>query len=190
MTGGYPGALDLDRLFQLRLVVARFGEMDLARWWNSRGILGRHGAIVLKRGFPSTHCFAGARIVFAVARSRCERLFNPPRCMTLWNLPAEVEEAFEEKWQEWLERSEEWASFFEGLARVREGSLLDLLVRLDLVSGEQCEQVRRLRRSAEGRAVPLPGVHAANDAVITLLAAGFARGEPGRPAIPYARLED
>jgi hypothetical protein len=28
--------LDFDALLRLRLVVARFGEMDLARWWNTR----------------------------------------------------------------------------------------------------------------------------------------------------------
>jgi len=32
--------LDLTHLMRLRLVVARFGEMDVARWWNTRGMLG------------------------------------------------------------------------------------------------------------------------------------------------------
>jgi hypothetical protein len=29
--------IDYDRLLQLRLAVARFGEMDIARWWNTTG---------------------------------------------------------------------------------------------------------------------------------------------------------
>lgn len=29
--------MDLERLLKLRLVVARFGEMDLAKWWNTKG---------------------------------------------------------------------------------------------------------------------------------------------------------
>jgi hypothetical protein len=37
-------ATDLDLLLKLRLVVARYGEMDGARWWNTRGQLGRFGA--------------------------------------------------------------------------------------------------------------------------------------------------
>ena len=37
-------SIDLDRLLRLRLVVARFGEMDLAKWWNTKGQLGRLGA--------------------------------------------------------------------------------------------------------------------------------------------------
>ena len=56
--------IDFERLLKLRLVVARHGEMDAARWWNTQGMLGRRGAVVLKRGFPSTHHFAQARIVF------------------------------------------------------------------------------------------------------------------------------
>ena len=63
-------SLDLDHLLKLRLVVARHGEMDLAGWWNTNGMLGRHGAIALKRGFPRTHFFVQACVVFAVARSR------------------------------------------------------------------------------------------------------------------------
>jgi len=62
--------IDFKRLFKLRLVVARHGEMDAARWWNTQGVLGPRGVSVLRRGFPKTHCFAQARIVFEVARSR------------------------------------------------------------------------------------------------------------------------
>jgi len=69
--------IDFDRLFKLRLAVARHGEMDAARWWNTQGLLGRRGAVVIKRGFPSTHFFAQARIVFTVARSRSHELFDP-----------------------------------------------------------------------------------------------------------------
>jgi len=43
--------LDLDRLLKLRLVVARFGEMDLAKWWNTKSQLGPLGAAALRRGF-------------------------------------------------------------------------------------------------------------------------------------------
>ena len=66
-----PAAIDLDRLLKLRLVVARFGEMDLAQWWNTKGQLGPTGAMALRRGFPRTFRFAAARSVFAVAAHRC-----------------------------------------------------------------------------------------------------------------------
>jgi hypothetical protein len=69
----------------------------------------------------------------------------------------------------------------------------DLLVALSeagLVDQRHRDAVGQLRRSAEGRSVPLPGAHEPNDEIITLLSAGFAKGEQGHPAIPYARLEE
>ncbi len=36
--------------------------------------------------------------------------------MTLWNLPAEVEDRFEVHWQEWLDQGERWRPFYEMLA--------------------------------------------------------------------------
>jgi len=181
--------VDLDRLLRLRLIVARHGEMDCAKWWNSKGMLGRHGALALKRGFPTTHYFAQAKVVFAVARSRCAELFDPPGCMTLWHLPAELEDQFDEHWQTWLDDAESWAPLFQSLAEHTGDDLLGAMSKLELVSADEVEEVRKLRRSAEGRAVPLPGVHQPTDDILTTLAAGFARGEPGSPAIPYARLE-
>ena len=71
----------------------------------------------------------------------------------------------------------------------RGNDVLKALAELELVSSTHLEQVARLRRSAENRAVPLAGTYRANDDIVTLLAAAFARGEVGRPAIPYARLE-
>jgi hypothetical protein len=109
--------------------------------------------------------------------------------MTLWSLPAEVEDQFEEHWQGWLDEGEKWAPFFQLLKAVSEDDLLALLKRFDLATTAQLDAASKLRRSAENRAVPLPGTHRPNDEVLTLLAAGFFRGELGNPAIPYARLE-
>jgi hypothetical protein len=184
-----PPSVDLTCLLKLRLVIARHGEMDAARWWNSRGMLGRHGAIVLARGFPRTHFFTQARVVFAIARSRCHELFSPPGCMTLWHLPAALEDQFDEHWQRWLDEVDTWTPFFHELVTVQGDDLLKALAHFDLLSSAQLDVVSALRRAAEGRAVPLPGTHQPHDDVLTLLAAGFARGEPGNLAIPYARLE-
>ncbi|MGO9464876.1 MAG: BrxE family protein [Isosphaeraceae bacterium] len=62
----------------MRLLVARFGEMDQARWWNTRGALGRLGEMALRRGFSKTHVFGQARLVFAVAPHRCRNVCHPP----------------------------------------------------------------------------------------------------------------
>ncbi len=183
-------ALDLDRLLKLRLVVARFGEMDLARWWNTKGQLGRLGAAALKRGFPRTYRFAQARSVFAVAAHRCGEVFEPPGCVTLWRLPEATEEEFEARWEHWVDHASEWTAFYEKLETLQGGDLAGLLRSFDLVTERDVEAGAKLRRSAEGRAVPLPGLFSGTDQDVALLALGFARGEPGALAVPYARRAD
>jgi hypothetical protein len=180
----------LDRLLKLRLVVARFGEMDLAKWWNTKGQLGRLGAAALRRGFPRTHHFAQARSVFAVAAHRCSEVFDPPGCVTLWRLPEPVEEAFEARWELWLDHASDWTTFFERLASLSGTDLVAILRDLELVEPRDVEAFGKLKRSAEGRAVPLPGMFSGTDADVALLALGFARGEPSAPSVPYARRAD
>lgn len=182
-----PTTIDLDRLLKLRLVVARFGEMDLAKWWNTKAQLGRLGALTLRRGFPRTYRFAQARSVFAVAAHRCREVFEPPGCVTLWRLPEAVEEAFDARWEHWLDHAGEWTGFFERLESLPGGDLVEILRTFELVGDRDVEAYARLRRSAEGRAVPLPGIFSGTNADVTLLALGFARGEESALAVPYAR---
>jgi hypothetical protein len=183
-------SIDLDRLLKLRLVVARFGEMDLARWWNTKGQLGKLGAAALRRGFPRTHHFAQARSVFAVAAHRCAEVFEPPGCVTLWRLPEATEEEFDARWEQWLDNASDWAPFFQKLEALQGTDLVAALRSFDVVSDRYVEAYGKLRRSAEGRAVPLPGVFSGSDDDVALLALGFARGEPGALAVPYARRAD
>jgi hypothetical protein len=182
--------LDYDRLLKLRLVVARFGEMDLARWWNTKKQLGKPGADVLRRGFPRTHRFAQARAVFAVAAHRSAEVFDPPLSVTLWRLPEAIEEEFEARWETWLDHAGDWTPFFEELEALPGSDLVGALRSRELVADGDVEAYGRLRRSAEGRAVPLSGVFTGSDADIALLALGFARGAPGALAVPYARRGD
>jgi hypothetical protein len=110
-----PAPIDLDRLLKHRLVVARFGEMDIAKWWNTKGQLSRLAASALRRGFPRTHHFAQARSVFAVAARRCAEVFNPPGCVTLWRLPESIEEELNRRWEYWLDNASVWAPFLQRL---------------------------------------------------------------------------
>jgi hypothetical protein len=187
--------IDFGRLLRLRLVVARHGEMDAARWWNTgdttrrTALLGRAGSVLMSRGFPRTHLCAQARLVFEVARARCAEVFDPPGCITLWHLPPALEDQFDARWARWLEDRDAWTEFFSSIEPTPT-DLLATMKRLGLAEDADIESVSKLRRSAEGRAVPLPGVHAVTDPLITQLAAGFSRGEPGRLAVPYARVED
>ena len=181
--------VDLDHLLKLRLIVARYGEMDGAGWWNTKGVLSPKGATLMSRGFPKTHYFAQARLVFEVARTRsAERFPAVPGCITLWNVPAALEDEFDARWADWLE-SEAWSPFFEALQPGGD-DLLAMLRDRDLITPEHEAEVSRLRRSAENRAVPLSGFRKVDDETITLLAAAFARGEHGNLAVPYARVSE
>lgn len=177
--------LDLKLLFQLRLVIARYGEMDGASWWNTQGILGRYGALALSRGFPKTHRFVQAKVAFSVASHRCQEIYDPPNAYTLWNLPPEIEDQFQEKWHDWLEKVEEWEGFFKGIENISGKELLELLSERNLISQRQIDNVKRLRRSAEGRSVQISGMNDLDNEALVMLSAGFFRGEPGKPAIPY-----
>lgn len=189
-----PPSIDFDRLLRLRLVVARYGEMDAARWWNTgdtgrrTALLGRAGSVLMSRGFPRTHRFAQARLVFEVARARCAEVFDPPGCITLWSLPPAIEDQFDARWARWLEDRGACTEFFAAI-EPPPTDLLEALHKLGLASDGDLDAVSKLRRSAEGRAVPLPGVHVVTDPLLTQLAAGFSCGEPGKLAVPYARME-
>lgn len=182
--------VDLEWLLKLRLVVARFGEMDLAKWWNTKSQLGQFGAVALRRGFPRTHHFAQARSVFAVAAHRCEEIFNPPGYITLWRLPEAIEDEFDARWEHWIDNAGEWTSFFEKIARLNRHDLASILDDLELVTERDLDRFARLRRSAEGRAVTLPGVFSNGEEDVSLLALGFARGERGALTVPHIRQAD
>jgi hypothetical protein len=185
------GNLDLDHLLKLRAVVGRFGEMDVARWWNTTGQLGPVGAMAARRGLPRTHRFAQARSVFAVAAHRCAEVFQPPKCVTLWLLPPDVEEAFDAQWEKWLEDGDSWNAFFRDVEGISASTdLPQFMAAHGLADPSQIAAAARLKRSAEGRGVLLPGSFSRNTDSVTMLALAFARGEPGALAVPYARGDE
>lgn len=181
--------VNLEKLLKLRIVVARCGELDNAKWWNTQGQLGKFGAAALRRGLPRTHYFAQARSVFAVAAHRCDEIFNPPGCVTLWKLPEGIEESFEARWEQWLERSGEWQQFFERAAAIKSTDLVTVLSDFDLAGASALARYARTRRSAEGRVVPMDPPFTETDEDVELLALGFARGEVGAPSVPYMKLQ-
>lgn len=176
--------VDVERLMKLRVVVARVGEMDLARWWNTQGQLGSLGTSVLGRGFPRTHHFAQARSVFAVAASRCREVYEASGAVTLWHLPSAIQDEFDQRWEGWLDDAASWTAFF-GQVESCGSNLAEELTRLNLVEERHIDELGRLRRSAEQRAVQLPGRFEATADDITMLALAFSRGTGARLAVPY-----
>lgn len=170
---------------RLRLVVARVGEMDLARWWNSEGVLGRRGSTMYRLGLPKTHSFAQARVVFTIARERCREVYSRAGALTLWDLPGEVEEAFEDSWSGWLQAAAEWGDFFTQLAAVSKPDLLEALEQFGLLDEGSKSQVAGLKRTAEKRAVAIEADGGVSDSLVSLLAAGFSRGDVSELAVPF-----
>lgn len=180
--------IDLALLFKLRLVVARLGELDFNKWWNTRGQLGSLGAAALKRGFPRTFHFAQARSVFAVASARCAEVFAAPECVTLWNLPPETEETFDATWETWIDSSAEWDAFFLSIQSPASGDLLVALETHGLIDASVSADIRRLRLSTGGNSVQLPSSFTGSASDLRMLAAGFAKGSPTELVVPYARV--
>lgn len=176
---------ELDWLLKVRLVVARHGEGDLAGWWNSTGQLGDRGASVLRRGFPRTHHFAQARSVFAAAEVRCSETFRLPSAHTLWRLDDQIEEAFEQHWESWLDDAGNWSSFFEELAAIAHSDLRTALLTHGLVSELEVEAIGQLPIDPGGQSLRVGDDSFRRD-TIALLVLGFSRGAPGRLVVPYA----
>jgi hypothetical protein len=180
--------INLENLFRLRLVVARYGEMDNARWWNSKGQLGRLGTAVFKRGFPRTHYFAQARAVFSVAEHRCVEVFDPPNAVTLWRLTEEIEQEFDLRWEQWLENASDWAGYFVKLESFQDNDLAAILSSMGVITHHALERYSGIRRTSDDRAIALPGVFSEDDNCTALLALGFARNEVGSLSVPYIQL--
>ncbi len=179
--------MNFDRLFTLRLVIARYGEMDMAKWWNSKGQLGQLGSMALHRGFPRTHSFAQARSVFAVAAHRCTEVFSPPGCATFWALPETIEEEFDLRWEKWLDAPGPWVETFKKLESMKAGDLISCLKNFDLVRESDMKAFSRLKVSTAGNSILLPEAFSEKDEDVTLLAMAYSKGTEGSLVIPYAK---
>jgi hypothetical protein len=183
--------VDTEHLFKCRVVVARLGEMGNigAGWWNTSGLLGMVGVAALRRNLPYTHWFAQARAVIAVATGRSVEVFPLPKgCISLWNLPPEIESTLSEVWPQWLKDEESWRSFFESVAQLSAMNVSQALRKLDLAGPSEVSSVDSLKRSHEAKALLLPTREPLDNIAVTQLALGFSHGEPGKLTVPYMRL--
>jgi hypothetical protein len=179
--------LDVEWLLKLRVVVARCGEMDLARWWNSSRQLAPAGASVLKRGFPRTHHFAQARSVMAIASHRCDQLLSQSDAITLWRLPEAVEDRFESRWDACLDRYSDWLGFFDSVAAIREPDVITAMTGLALITAGEVKAFRGLRAALEGRGLIVGKSFGGTRQDVALLALGYAAGKAGEPVVPFMR---
>ena len=182
--------MDLEWLLKLRTVVARTGEMDLARWWNSNGQLGPQGASVLRRGFPRTHYFAQTRSVCMVAAARCAQIFDLPGSVTLWRLTDTIEERLDVVWESWLDDAVNWRPFFERVADLESVDLRHSLQEFGLVTAEEVSAARSIKQSDDGRSIQLPDRFDGERKTVAILALSFSAGSPGNLVVPYTRRAD
>jgi hypothetical protein len=84
-------------------------------------------------------------------------------------MPPDIEDAVEDRWQFCLDQPEPWTPLFTHLATLKSPDLLAALTAAGLLTSEQQTCVGGLRRSAENRAVQIPGSHRSGDEMITLL---------------------
>ena len=182
--------LDLEWLLKIRTVVARIGEMDLAKWWNSNGQLGPQGASVLRRGFPRTHYFAQTRSVCMVAAARCAQIFDPPGSITLWRLTDAFEDRFDVLWEGGLDDASSWRPFFERVAALKSTDLPGSLKDFGLVTDEEIATGYSLKKSADGRSIQISELFDIERKTVAMLALGFATGSLGNLVVPYARRAD
>ena len=173
-----------------RMAVARQGEMDRSKWWNTKGLLSRVGELAISRGFPKSHVFARSRAAFAVAASRSEEVFNPPDSYTLWRLPVEIEDQLEDAWAGWLESPDEWKELLERIDAEGSNELVSVLTNLELVSEQSGSRAKGLRRAADLKSVPIKINGETVIEAIELLAAAHNCSEPGKLAVPFIRQED
>jgi hypothetical protein len=182
--------LHLEWLLKVRTVVARTGEMDLARWWNSNGQLGPQGASVLRRGFPRTHYFAQTRSVCVVAASRCAQIFDPPGSVTLWRLTDTIEDRLDVLWESWLDDAGSWRPFFERVADLKSTDVLLSLQEFGLITDEEISARRSAKKSADGLSIKIPELFDGGRLAVAMLALAFAAGSPGNLVVPYALRAD
>jgi hypothetical protein len=184
--------IDFPQLFKLRLVVAAIGEKDRRGWWNSE-VLNDSGRFLYEQNFPRSAPFAQARAAFRVAQLACdealgiERSATGPQICHLFRLPPDVEDAFENERERWLDQAQAWEDTVEGvfaLASDRWPQVLGELAGLDgglIAWGEsQKPQTAKALRLADAR-------HLGPDELLRL-AAGFACGRAGTLVVPYLQL--
>ncbi|MFG3593093.1 BrxE family protein [Bradyrhizobium sp. RDI18] len=179
--------IEMAWLMKLRTVVARLGEMDCERWWNSDGQLGPQGASVLRRGLPRTHHFAQARSVWTIAGLRCAQIFDPPGAVTLWRLTDALEERLDVLWEGWLDDAASWRPFFERVARLKHTDVPTALKDFDLVTDDEIASGAKIKRASDGRSIMVPGVFDERRRSVALLALSFAAGSQGNLVVPHAR---
>jgi hypothetical protein len=181
--------INLESLFYCRLIVGRYGEMDIARWWNTSGILSSLGSKVASRGLPRTEYYGRARALFAVAQQRTRQYFSPPESFTLWSLPPAVENALDEAMIRWAHEGRAWPAIEEALVGLKFGGIEKALQDANVATEQITGLVPKLKVGQEGKSILLPQSSRITDETVSLLAAAFSRSKPESLLLPIVSVK-
>jgi hypothetical protein len=177
-------SLNLDLLFRCRLIVGRYGEMDISRWWNTSGVLSDLGSKVAARGMPRTEFYGRARLLSAVASYRTREYFSPPGSSSLWLMPPSVEQALDEAMIGWAHESRSWPDVLVLLEYLKEKGLSQTLKNAGILTDATLDTVSNLKLGPDGKSVRLSDVISLTDETIRVLAGAFVHSKPGALLVP------
>lgn len=175
-----------ETLFRLRIAIARIGENDWLRWWNSEA-LGPAGRYVTPRVFKRAPALAAAHMSILAARARHDGAVPKEPLVHLFDLGEELEGGFERwliqrKANGWLPPSmpdpkpdqvESVAAALRAVG-IEPGESLDSTNGFVVLGILDSSAIREERSRTE---------------VVTALAAAYAASRPGQLVIPYFRVE-
>jgi len=184
--------LDFRQLFKLRLVVAALGESQRLDWWNS-GVLTGTGEFLFQQGFPRSSPFAQTRAGFRVAQQACDEALgiqpSPGGAITchLFRLTPQLEDAFENERNRWLDSLQEWEACFQGAWALSVEQWPQALLELAELDPEALDWARS-QTPQTAKALRLDAPFEINQGHIERLAAGFVCGQPSQLVVPYLQV--
>ena len=184
--------LDFRQLFKLRLAVAALGETQRLGWWNS-GVLTGTGEFLFQQGFPRSSPFAQTRAGFRVAQLACDEALaiqptpGGPITCHLFRLTPQLEDAFANERNRWLDEPQEWAECFQAAWALSAEQWPQALVDLADLDPAALDWARN-QTPQTAKALRLDDPFEINQGHIERLAAGFVCGQPGQLVVPYLQV--
>lgn len=184
--------MEFRQLFKLRLVVAALGESGRLGWWNS-GVLTTTGAFLFEQGFPRSASFAQSRAGFRVAQLACDEALSiqptpgGPITCHLFRLTPELEDAFENERNRWMDEPQEWAESFQAAWELNAEQWPKALIDLAGLDSSVLDWARQ-QTPQTAKALRLDDPAQISQAHIQQLAAGFVTGQPGQLVVPYMQV--
>jgi hypothetical protein len=184
--------LDFRQLFKLRLVVAALGETQRLGWWNS-GVLTGTGEFLFQQGYPRSSPFAQTRAGFRVAQLACDEALaiqptpGGPVICHLFRLAPQLEDAFENERNRWMDEPDPWADIFQAAWTLTPEQWPQALIELAELDPAAIDWARQ-QTPQTAKALRLDDPFEINQSHIERLAAGFVCGQPGQLVVPYLQV--